>query len=99
MPDQSQIDTEMYLRDGAPYATVCKVQLIDGRIGIGVFRQDPNATGSLAQQAADKAALDDALENVPDLVPTMTVTRQHHEHCDFDGGVDLQASIGQKAHE
>lgn len=95
----SEIDTEMYLRDGMPHACVCKVQLRDGRIGIGIFRQDPKSPGALEGPAADRAALDDALENVPDLVPTMTVTRQHHEHCDFDGGTDLQASLGQKAHE
>lgn len=95
----SEIDNELYLRDGMPHACVCKVQLRDGRIGIGVFRQDPKQQGALEGAAADRAALDDALENVPDLVPTMTVTRQHHEGCDFDGDVDLQASLGHKAHE
>lgn len=64
MSDEPDIDTELYLRDGFPYATVCKVQLHDGRIGIGLFRQDPNAQGALGIQAADKAALDDALENL-----------------------------------
>lgn len=77
-----QIDTEMYLRDGFPHAVVCKVQLKDGRIGIGVARQDPKAPGALAQQAMDKAALDDALENVPAPI-------------DPD---DLQASLGHPAH-
>lgn len=99
MVDHADIDTEMYLRDGMPHACVCKVQLKDGRIGIGLFRQDPAAPGSLEGPAADRAALDDALANVPEAVPTMTVTRQHHEHADFDGDVDLQASFGQKAHE
>lgn len=101
MADHADIDNELYLRDGMPHACVCKVQLKDGRIGIGIFRQDPKAPGSLEGPAADRAALDDALENVPDLVPTMTATRQHHEHLEFDGVVDhdLQASLGQKAHE
>lgn len=99
MADHADIDTEMYLRDGMPYACVCKVQLRDGRIGVGIFCQDPKQSGSLDGPAANRAALDDALENVPDPVPTMTVTRQHHEHLEFDGDVDLQASLGQKAHE
>lgn len=77
----TDIDTELYLRDGMPHATVCKVQLRDGRIGIGIFRQDPKAPGALEGAAADRAALDDALENVPALV-------------DAD---DLQASLGQPA--
>lgn len=81
MADHADIDTELYLRDGMPHATVCKVQLKDGRIGIGVFRQDPKAPGSLEGPAADRAALDDALENVPDPV-------------DPD---DLQAALGQSA--
>jgi hypothetical protein len=79
--DADDIDTEMYLRDGAPHATVCKVELKDGRVGIGIFRQNPKSHGSLSQPAADKAALDDALENVPDPV-------------DED---DLQAQLGQPA--
>lgn len=69
--DDKEIDTEMYLRDGAPHATVCKVQLKDGRIGIGVFRQVPmpgRSFPSLEQAAADRAALDDALENIPEPV-------------------------------
>jgi hypothetical protein len=44
MPN-NEIDTEMYLRDGFPRATVCKVQLKDGRIGIGIFRQVPGSSG------------------------------------------------------
>lgn len=82
-PGPDDIDTEMYLRDGAPHATVCKVQLRDGRIGVGIFRQDPRATGALEQAAADKAALDDALENVP-------------KPADPD---DLQAQLGHPAHK
>lgn len=89
----ADIDTELYLRDGMPYACVCKVRLKDGRIGIGLFRQDPAAPGSLEGPAADRAALDDALDNVPlDLTFSDVV----------DGGsdpFDLQASLGQKAHE
>lgn len=81
MADHDDIDTELYLRDGAPHATVCKVQLKDGRIGVGIFRQDPRVSGSLGQGAADARALDDALENVP-------------EHADPD---DLQAQLGQPA--
>lgn len=86
MVDNPDIDNEMYLRDGMPHACVCKVQMKDGRIGIGIFRQDPKAPGSLEGPAADRAALDDALENVPDSV------NREPDH-------DLQASLGQKAHE
>lgn len=94
MADSSQIDTEMYLRDGMPHACVCKVQLIDGRIGIGVFRQDPKQSGLLEGPAADRAALDDALENVPEqAVPALP------EPYSFEDDHDLQASLGQKAHE
>lgn len=81
MADHADINTEMYLRDGMPHACVCKVQLKDGRIGIGIFRQDPTAACWLEGPAADRAALNDALENVPDPV-------------DPD---DLQASLGQPA--
>lgn len=63
-PSTDEIATEMYLRDGYPHAVVCKVQLRDGRIGIGIFRPVPGQQGDLGPQAADKAALDDALENV-----------------------------------
>lgn len=86
MADHAEIDTEMYLRDGMPHACVCKVQLKDGRIGIGIFRQDPKQSGSLEGPAADRAALDDALENVYALA---------FPECDDD----MQASLGQKAHE
>lgn len=82
MDASTDIDTEMYLRDGMPHATVCKVQLRDGRIGIGIFRQDPSKPGALEGAAADAAARDDALQNVP--APD-----------DPDG--DLQASLGHKA--
>lgn len=81
MADDPDIDTEMYLRDGFPHATVCKVQLRDGRIGIGVFRQVLGSTGCLESQAADAAALADALEHLPGPV-------------DAD---DLQAKLGQPA--
>lgn len=85
MANEDQIDTEMYLRDGYPHAVVCKVQLKDGRIGIGIFRQDPKAPGALEGAAADRAALDDALESVPDREPA-----EQPDH-------DLQASLGQPA--
>lgn len=61
------VDTELYLRDGFPFVTVCKVQLKDGRIGIGVFRQVLGQPGELGVAAADAAALADALENVQDV--------------------------------
>lgn len=170
MADSSQIDTEMYLRDGAPFATVCKVAMKDGRIGVGIQYSTPN---DYQQEVCDAAAkqvamlhlesqehqatmrdilnfkvapscviegklctkcrvnpsnhrvgmsqylccacyIDEgfppadwheecmrlyALKNAPDMEPTMTATRQHHEHVDFDGDVDLQAYLGQKAHE
>lgn len=98
MADHGDIDTEMYLRDGAPWATVCKVQMTDGQVGIGIFRQDQAATGSLDQQAADKAALDDALENLHGgLEADQAAGRAFTVTDDLDH--DLQASLGQKAHE
>lgn len=93
MADHSQIDTEMYLRDGMPHACVCKVQIKDGRIGIGLFRQDPAAPGALEGPAADRAALDDALENVPDK------PEQMEPAWESPADDDLQASLGQKARE
>lgn len=94
MADHADIDNELYLRDGMPHACVCKVQLKDGRIGIGIFRQDPQAPGSLEGHAADRAALDDALENVhehPAAAGQIEMTAEEPDH-------DLQASLGQKAH-
>jgi hypothetical protein len=52
----TDIDTELYLRDGAPHATVCKVQMKDGRIGIGVCRPDLSGLPS-SQSAYDALAL------------------------------------------
>lgn len=95
MADHADIDTEMYLRDGMPFATVCKVQMTDGRIGIGIFRQDPSQPGSLEGSAADGAALDDALENLhahPAVEGQIEMASEEPRH-------DLQASLGQKAHE
>lgn len=58
MPDQSQIATEMYLRDGAPHATVCKVQLKDGRVGVGIRYSLPDDyQRELCDAAAKQVAL------------------------------------------
>lgn len=95
MPDQSQIDTEMYLRDGAPYATVCKVQMKDGRIGIGVFRMVHGGL-PMSQSSYDALALSNALANLHE-PPIDGGDPVAHDPEEPDH--DLQASIGQKAHE
>lgn len=86
-----EIDTVLYLRDGFPFAVAAKVQLKDGRIGIGVARQDPMASGALGLDAMDKAAQDDALENMP----KVWIGIDHGKEADT---TDLQAQLGQPAH-
>lgn len=89
------IDSEMYLRDGAPYATVCLVVMKDGRIGIGIYR--PNLDGFPSSQSSyDTFAKADALDNLhkrpqPAGDPPAAVPEEPDD--------DLQASLGQKAHE
>lgn len=93
----TDIDTEMYLRDGFPHAVVCKVQLRDGRIGIGIARQNPASPGALGDQAMDKAALDDALENVPERTEPGDGTEIEKQITADEADHDLQASLGQPA--
>lgn len=91
MADSSQIDTEMYLRDGMPHATVCKVQMKDGRIGIGIYRAPPLAPGAMLTQFQsdfDKHARDDALAHLYEFSNDQAEQPDH-----------LQTSLGQKAHE
>lgn len=90
----SEIDTEMYLRDGAPYATVCKVQMKDGRIGIGLARSVPS-TLLMSQSSHDALALSNALANLHERPQPAGDPPAAPEEPD----VDLQASLGQKAHE
>lgn len=94
------IDTEMYLRDGAPYATVCKVAMKDGRMGVGMYRLPPGMP-MIEQDALDARALSDALAHL--IEPPIDHTLPHG----FETGAqqepetdeDLQAALGQKAHE
>jgi len=93
--EDSEIDTELYLREGFPFAVAAKVQLKDGRIGIGIARQDPTQPGALGLDAMDKAAKDDALENMPSVS-----ARLGEPHFQRGGDpTDLQAHLGQPAHE
>lgn len=90
----SGIDTEMYLRDGAPHATVCRVVMKDGRVGIGIYRAPPRAPGAMITQFQtdfDQHARDDALANLHAFADDLPPAEQP-DH-------DLQESIGQKAHE
>lgn len=91
-----QIDSEMYLRDGAPHATVCKVQMKDGRIGIGVARSVPGSSLPMSQSSYDALALSNALANLHE--PTID-GGDPVAHEPEEPGHDLQASLGQKAHE
>lgn len=89
------IDTVMYLRDGAPHATVCKVQMKDGRIGIGIIRSVPGSL-PMSQSSYDALALSNALAHLherpePAGDPPAVVPEEPDD--------DLQASLGQKAHE
>lgn len=93
MANDNQIDTEMYLRDGAPHATVCKVQMKDGRVGIGVYRL-PLAGLPRSQSAYDALALSDALANLHDKPLDGGDPVAQPEEPDHD----LQASLGQPAH-
>lgn len=95
MTDQSQIDTEMYLRDGAPHATVCKVQMKDGRIGIGLTRSIPGVL-PMSQSSYDALALSNALAHLHEPPrPAGEPPAIAQEEPDDD----LQASLGHKAHE
>lgn len=89
MISEDQIDTEMYLRDGYPHAVVCKVQLRDGRIGIGIFRSE---SAAVEVETMDRAARDDALENVPEPAASAAVDGGMVEQDD-----DLQATLGHPA--
>jgi hypothetical protein len=83
------IDTQLYLRDGAPAATVCKVQMKDGRIGIGVYRLPPG-TSPRRQDELDALALGDAITNLGPLPAP-----EYQEEPDDD----LQAKLGHPAHD
>lgn len=107
------VDSAMYLRDGWPYAVVCKVTMKDGCIGIGVFR---NSQGRpLKPETADHAALTDAIVHLAPNPPDYTELHEHvakmaklaadeaerrraqQEKPETDE--DLQAALGQKAHD
>lgn len=70
-----EIDTEMYLRDGAPHATVCKVVTKDGRVGIGVYRGF-----HFDQPMADREARQDAVQHLPSdgLCTTCRINAPNH---------------------
>lgn len=92
----SHIDTQMYLRDGAPHATVCRAVTKDGRVGIGVYRGDPL---EYDKATCDLYALQDAVVNLPLRQP------EPGDGAAMDAGMvekpevddDLQAALGQPA--
>lgn len=88
-PKDPTIDTQLYLRDGSPRATVCKVQMKDGRIGIGVYRH-PETSPELKQDDLDLLAFHRAVDHLP---PSLAP----QEELEVDD--DLQAKLGQKAHD
>lgn len=92
--EDGEIESELYLRDGFPFAVAAKVTLKDGRIGIGIARQDPSLPGALGLDAMDARAREDALENMPKMI----IGIDHGHPGGFDP-TDLQAQLGQPAHE
>ena len=64
----------MYLRDGWPYTIVCKVQMQNGCVGIGVVRY-PCMTPDPAE--ADRAALGNAMAHIWREVPDYTPIQEH----------------------
>jgi hypothetical protein len=104
-----EIDTQLYLRDGAPHATVCKVQMKDGRIGIGLYRHPFNVP-AYTQGKYDLLAFSDALRHLgplPESAPGRASSLPSGESdpavtsdsAGADTEFDLQASLGQKAHD
>jgi len=100
------VESAMFLRDGWPDACVCKVVMKNGCVGIGIHRPYfPPVT----PEEFDQHALEDAIANVSDTPPDYTVLQEHvakmaakaspatayQEEPDHD----LQASLGQKAHD
>lgn len=97
--EDGDVDTELYLREGSPFAVAAKVTLKDGRIGIGIARQDPSQPGALGLDAMDKAAKDDALENMPKVPPDRAANLLWQAQIGDRDSTDLQAQLGQPAHE
>lgn len=54
------VKSVMFLRDGWPYAVVCKVVMDDDCVGIGVYR----AKGTLSPETFDQLAQLDAMQNI-----------------------------------
>ena len=102
------VESAMFLRDGWP-TVVCKAVLKDGRVGIGVYRH-PDWSGSRPRpDDADAEAMRDALLNMNDAPPDYTAIHDHaakmaaaardRVQCTEEPDDDLQASLGQKAHQ
>lgn len=101
------VESAMYLRDGWPHAVVCKV-VKDGCVGIGVYRPTPGRR-PINPEFADQAAMVDALAHLADAPPDYSEIQEHvrkmaaaaspatayQEEPDHD----LQAALGQKAHD
>lgn len=102
------VDNAMFLRDGWPYAVVCKVVMKDGCVGIGTYRSsaDARARGLLTPEMADQLALLDAMQHVAPAPPDYSEIHAYmaqqkaaalQEEPETDE--DLQAALGQKAHD
>lgn len=96
--EDGDVDTELYLREGFPFAVAAKVTLKDGRIGIGIARQDPSQPGALGLDAMDRGAKDDALENMPKVPPDRAANFLWQAQIGDRDPTDLQAQLGQPAH-
>jgi hypothetical protein len=101
------VTSAMFLRDGWPHAVVCKVTMANGGVGIGLFR----TMIQVSPETADRAAMLDAINNASQDAPDYSELHEHaakmkaaaearskpQEEPEPDD--DLQASLGQKAHD
>jgi hypothetical protein len=99
-----EVESAMFLRDGWPHCSVCKVLMKDGRVGIGVWRNYVGA--AVSPEEFDRRGLVDALHNVAPEPPDYTPLHEHvakmaaaAKQPEPEPDNDLQASLGQKAHD
>lgn len=102
------VESAMFLRDGWPDAVVCKVTMKSGCIGIGIYRPH---TGHfpISPEFADQAALIHAIQHVSADPPDYSDIHEHVRKMAAQASTatayqeepdeDLQAALGQKAHD
>lgn len=59
------VATVMFLRDGWPRINVCKVQMRDGRVGVGVYIPH----GEVSAEHFDRMAQIDAMQHISEGLP------------------------------